>query len=397
MDKTKLIREIIYKNRNDIAFVIGNGINRHFFGSKIKSWNELIENLTNIFLSEAPPNTEDFSLTELFDLIELEATSYEDIINEYIECLKNKKYNDLPRVNPLDFDTALKIANAPGNSNNIANDISKSESFETFNKVYAEYLKGCRKWCMRNRDDYEILTDEECVGHFMDVTSNPIKINMMKNIVKQKVIQCFSRELSSPDLTALMIFFRDLEVPVMTTNYDNLMSQSLGLFKYNMGESFTDFYPWNVYFSSKELEHPISDFGIWHINGMVNYPRSIKLGISDYMGNVERVRKMLHSHDFNEFFNGKNQKNWAGYYTWLHIIFNKNLFFFGLQLDKNEVFLRWLLIQRAKYSQMYNRHLKGWYVDKDIDENKKYFLKKVGFDVIDISDFHELYDSFMMV
>ena len=70
---------------------------------------------------------------------------------------------------------------------------------------------------------------------------------------------------------------------------------------------------------------------------------------------------MLLSHDFNEFFNGMNQSNWSGYYTWLHAFFNKDLFIFGLKLNNDEVFLRWLLIQRAKYSQLYNKGLKaGW-------------------------------------
>ena len=76
------------------------------------------------------------------------------------------------------------------------------------------------------------------------------------------------------------------------------------------------------------------------------------------MGCVERARKMIQSNGFNELFDGKNQYNWIGGNTWLHVIFNKDLFIFGLSLEENEVFLRWLLIQRAKYSQMYNIRLK---------------------------------------
>ena len=148
----------------------------------------------------------------------------------------------------------------------------------------------------------------------------------------------------------------------------------------------------DVYYSDTQLEHPNSGFGIWHINGMIDYPRSIKLGISDYMGIVEKARKMLHSHDFNEFFNGKNKSVWAGYNTWLHIIFERNLFIFGLKLESDEVFLRWLLIQRAKYSQMFNLNLRGWFVDKEISEKNTYFLRKVGIEVIE-SEYEELYNA----
>ena len=158
--------------------------------------------------------------------------------------------------------------------------------------------------------------------------------------------------------------------------------------------NFTDFYPWNVYYSCKDLENPLKGFSIWHINGMVEYSRSIKLGLSDYMGCVERARKMIQGKSAIELYDGKNKKYWAGYNTWLHIIFNKDLFIFGLALDENEVFLRWLLIQRAKYAEMYNQSLKGWYVNKNINQGKKFFLNQLGFEVIDINDYDILYKAF---
>lgn len=396
MDKTTQIRGIINNNRNRIAFVVGNGINRRFFKNDIPLWNDLIKNLAASILPKGQDAPNGISLTELFDLIELDATSYDGIIKEFVEYSKNNninRYDGLSRTNSVDFDKVLEIVNSSYNSNNAVNHISQSKSLESFQKIYTEFIKGCRKWCMRNRDDYETLTDDQCVGHFMDVASNPVKIKMLKNIIKNEVVQTFSRKLKDPDLTSLMTYFRDLKTPILTTNFDVLMSQSLGLLRYNMGKSFTDFYPWSVYFSNKELEYPTSGFGIWHVNGIVEYPRSIKLGVSDYMGNVERARKMLQSHDFNEFFNGKNQTNWAGYNTWLHIIFNKDLFVFGLKLDKDEVFLRWLLIQRAKYSQMYNKGLRGWFVDYNISKATRFFLEHIGFEVINIRKHDTLYNA----
>ena len=44
---------------------------------------------------------------------------------------------------------------------------------------------------------------------------------------------------------------------------------------------------------------------------------------------------------------------------------------------------------------MYNLNLKGWFVDKDIKDGKKFFLQTLGFEVININDHDELYSSFL--
>lgn len=42
-------------------------------------------------------------------------------------------------------------------------------------------------------------------------------------------------------------------------------------------------------------------------------------------------------------------REWDGAASWLHIVFNSPLLIFGLGLEENEVFFRWLLIERARY------------------------------------------------
>lgn len=396
MDKTSYIRNIVHGNLYNIAFVIGNGINLQFYKNNIFSWDKMLEELSNTYLKDAPKNIKDFSLTELYDLIELEATKENGLKEKIVDFAKNElmAYYKTIQSNNIDNNIILQIANTSTTDNNELFFSSKNKELARYKNVYLDYIIGCRKWCERNRDDGKSLSDEQCVEYFMDYASNPSKIVVLKNTVKQSVVKMYSKKLNNPEFTLCSRFFKNNDVPILTTNFDTLIAHSLSLSKCKMGKSFTAFYPWNVYYSDKELDCPISGFGVWHINGVVDYPQSIKMGISDYMGNVERVRKMLHSHDFNEFFNGKNQNNWAGYFTWLHIIFNRDLFIFGLKLESNEVFLRWLLIQRAKYSQMYNKKLKGWFVDKDVSDGNRFFLRKVGFDVIEISEFNELYNSF---
>ncbi|WP_371199275.1 SIR2 family protein [Flammeovirga sp. OC4] len=187
---------------------------------------------------------------------------------------------------------------------------------------------------------------------------------------------------------------RELNAPILTTNFDDLIAKSSNLeFHKTEKKGFTDFYPWSCYHSDRNLENPTDGFGIWYPNGMVKYHRSIKLGLSQYMGNVERARKMIHSNYEEIAFTGKNQNNWIGQKTWLHILFNKSLFILGLGLEENEVFLRWLLIERAKYFQRFPERKKlGWYITtrNESDKNyngKKFFLESVGIKVIEVENY----------
>ncbi len=193
---------------------------------------------------------------------------------------------------------------------------------------------------------------------------------------------------------------KEMGAPLLTTNFDDLIPDSMGLDFRKMGVSkFTDFYPWSCYYSDRELKNPTEGFGVWYPNGMIKYHRSIKLGLSHYMGNVARVRNMIHKNPEYIKAGESSGKKWDGYPTWLHIIFNKSLFIFGLGLNETEVFIRWLLIERAKYFTKYpDRKQKGWYIDKTgsgstISDGKKFFLNSVGFEVLEVDDYKVIYED----
>lgn len=220
-------------------------------------------------------------------------------------------------------------------------------------------------------------------------------INKLRGEIKENVANKFPLR-NKYILQKCIEGIKKINAPILTTNFDTYMSNSVRATPYILTPlqnqyKFTDFYPWNVYYGNNEIENPLDGFAVWHINGTTRYPRSIKLGLSDYMGCVERARKMIQGDSLEEYFRGKNQSYWAGYNTWLHIIFNKSLFIFGLGLEENEVFLRWLLLQRTKYCKQYHKSHKGWYLDKDIKKGKRFFLEQLGFKVIDISDYDTLY------
>lgn len=244
---------------------------------------------------------------------------------------------------------------------------------------------------------YDILELNRFWGEYGIIPRDSAQLIQQKSSVKKSVIDRFPpKEVYK--LQGCIEGIKRLNAPILTTNFDTYISDSIYASRYILKPSqnqykFTDFYPWNVYYSDSEIHNPSEEFAVWHINGMTEYQRSIKLGLSDYMGCVERARRMIQGDNLEEYFKGKNQSYWEGFNTWLHIMFNKSLFIFGLGLEENEVFLRWLLIQRTKYCKLYNKSHKGWYVDKNIKKGKRFFLEQLGFKVIDISDYNILYQA----
>jgi hypothetical protein len=157
---------------------------------------------------------------------------------------------------------------------------------------------------------------------------------------------------------------------------------------------FTDYYPWETYYGSNAVRDPSQEFGIWHVNGMQRYHRSIRLGLTHYMGSVERARGWFHKGNEGCLFSGKNVRGWDGAATWLHIIFNTPLLIFGLGLEENEVFLRWLLIERARYFRIFpERRKSAWYVHVGKIDNpgKQFFLSGVGVQTILATSYDEIY------
>ena len=174
----------------------------------------------------------------------------------------------------------------------------------------------------------------------------------------------------------------DFGIPILTTNFDQNLENGLtkSIMKHPDASvhGFTDFYPWNVYFSNTVLSNPLAGFGIWHINGSIVYPRSMHLGLTQYMNQVARARSFIHDWErMDDNFAGKNQNKWRGYNTWLHIVFNCPLMILGLGLDVNETFFRWLLIERAKYFEVFqDRRKGGWFLclKEDMNDGKRFFL-----------------------
>jgi hypothetical protein len=293
---TKRIKKIIKTNKNDIAFLVGNGINRYPNNPNALSWEDLLiqlwDKVSPQTLTERPNG---ISLTEFYDILELENTQDINLQREVTKLMIN--------------------------------------------------------WKPQNH--HKIITDR----------------------------------------------IKALNAPILTTNFEETFAKT---FDYRLlrteKEGFTDFYPWTTYHGENQLELPTDGFGVWYINGMINYHRSLRLGLSHYMGSVNRARTILNKGNQERLFSGQKENNWNGHKTWLYIVFNKSLFIFGLCLEENETFLRWLLIQRAKYFKRFpERKHKGWYINKrnnnHTDQGKKLFLQRVGFEIIELDNYEDIYEN----
>lgn len=192
---------------------------------------------------------------------------------------------------------------------------------------------------------------------------------------------------------------KNARAPILTTNFENVLGDAMKCeILRTTAKGFTDYYPWTSYYgdTNNPLTNPCDGFGIWHINGMEHYHRSIRLGLSHYMGSVGRARAWLHRGRDRRLFSGKSPDKWLGKNTWVHIIFNSPLLIFGLALEENEVFFRWLLIERARYFKKFpDRLKKSWYVhtnEKD-GSGKLFFLKGVGVQPVKVNSYDDIYSA----
>ena len=183
-------------------------------------------------------------------------------------------------------------------------------------------------------------------------------------------------------------------VPVLTTNFDNTLGVAAACsLRRTRSAGFTAFYPWDSYYGTDDVLDPCTQFAIWHVNGMQRYWQSIRLGLSHYMGSVERARSWLHKGS-RRLFNADDTQEWSGASTWLQVLLHKPLLIVGLGLTETEVFLRWLLIERAKYFKRFpHRGKPGWYVyiRDQPDPGKHLFLNAVGIEPTAAASHNELY------
>jgi hypothetical protein len=114
------------------------------------------------------------------------------------------------------------------------------------------------------------------------------------------------------------------------------------------------------------------------------------------MAMVSRARGYLVGNK-GALFATKNSDKWKGSSTWLDIFFRSKLVFIGLGLQTQEVFLRWLLVQRKRYLQKNRISDMGvWFVIPESESGDAYsgrraFLETLGVKIIEVPDYIHIY------
>jgi hypothetical protein len=209
-----------------------------------------------------------------------------------------------------------------------------------------------------------------------------------------------SRGSLVPDACRTVLNWADCNnAPILTTNFDKTLEVAMGLKKFSTSRRVvTDFYPWEVYYSHHQIAEPGSGFAVWHIHGVIDYKRSIKLSLADYMAMVSRARGYIVGKN-NALFAKKHMEKWRGSSTWLDIFFRRKLIFLGLGLQTQEVFLRWLLIQRKRYLEKNRISDMGvWFVIPTQESGDEYsgrraFLDALDIKIIEVPNYSYIYDS----
>lgn len=285
-------------------------------------------------------------------------------------------------------------------------------------KVYSCLIELAKKH-INKTDDFGAILDETSVTYpeFFDIvqlSSNEKDETFDYRSIKKGFREAFDQWKPQSAHKKWTQAIKKLGRPILTTNYDYLLEKSdeeisefVRTKQYRKGAfrpartkkgrtGFTPFYPWHNYYSDREINDANEEFGIWHVHGFCEYPSSIRLGLSDYMGIVSKARIWLHKTAGNPFHKRKNIDKWVGRNSRLDILLNNHLLFVGIDLGSQETSLRWLLLEREKLYRRYpTLRKKTWYVvtkGKDkFPKGKKLLFDKLNIELIEATSYNQVY------
>ena len=184
--------------------------------------------------------------------------------------------------------------------------------------------------------------------------------------------------------------------PIITVNFDENLSKAIGARFFRRGKHFTHYYPWSSYFSEREIGDPRSSFAIWHAHGMMRYKTSIRLGLTHYMGSVQRARPWVYNRRGLRANVKLSEDSWRGSDTWLEVLFFCPLVLLGFGFGKDENFLRWLFLERARLHKLRpDWTAKTWFVVTGATnlEHRRPFLEGLGMEVVTLPQYADIYEN----
>ncbi|OWU67698.1 hypothetical protein ATO2_14255 [Roseovarius sp. 22II1-1F6A] len=197
--------------------------------------------------------------------------------------------------------------------------------------------------------------------------------------------------------SAIVSWAQRHQSPIITVNFDENLSKAANA-KYVVGEGFTQWYPWSSYFSDTRVDDPRTSFAIWHAHGMMRYAQSIRLGLTHYMGAVQRARPWVYRGEnaLRSAATKGSDSRWKGRNTWIDVLFFSPMMIFGFGFNKDENFLRWLFLERARLHKLNPRwKTKTWFIDtpRNGSLQRKPFFAGLGMEYVTVADYDEIYEN----
>jgi len=313
------------------------------------------------------------------------------------------KVNRLKKIINERKNLSFLIGNGINRYKNEENDENRVDSwYNLLDKLWKKY--GSKKYKFPNGMDLTELYDIIKIKNNKKNNKN-LDIEITAELEKKLQIWNYSEHHKK-----IVEFAIAKKTPIFTTNYDQLLMKAsdLKLFGNKRNNDFTHYYPWKCYYAKNEIKDPLKEFGLWHIHGMIRYKRSIRLGITHYMGMVNYAKKYLRIKTEKNYYEQIDQRKWNGVNSWLEVFLKKDLFIFGLGLDRSEIFLRWLLFERKKFRDYLNFKNKDIFIEvkeskKDDKceekmfkaelEQKKFYFENLGFEYIVLDKYEDLYKN----
>jgi hypothetical protein len=185
----------------------------------------------------------------------------------------------------------------------------------------------------------------------------------------------------------LVAHCREKRIPILTANYDLSLEKAVDSkaspFLHNKHASKgnrSDTFLWDQYYTGESRrqrnDRDMQKFSVWHIHGRADKPGSIRLGLSDYIRLISELQKRKHS-PFAKPPEGSNSR-YRPTYTWIDYFYQSDLVIFGLGLGISEIDLRWLHMDRKRYSRMAGIKLETLFIHDSKKQNGVPLLEIIG-------------------
>lgn len=200
-------------------------------------------------------------------------------------------------------------------------------------------------------------------------------------------------------ISQLSKVIKEWGAPIITTNYDKQLENSLGFNQYRLETcpKTSSFYPVNLYYGDKPIKEESIDryFAIWHCNGVIDIVNSLRLDMSDYCNYTAWLKRCV------PMFGATIDNEPLFKNSWLYPLFNNQVIILGLSLIPSEFFLRWLLIRRFIWRKEFlgaSRH--GYYIcgrEDNISKGQRLFFSSAGIEVLEYDTRAQIYSDLFKI